>query len=172
MKIIGIDPGTVSTGYGVVEEITRGQISYVDSGVISSPSKSILPKRLKTIFDQISLLLEKYQPGAVVVEDSFVSRNAQAALKLGQARGMVLLAAENYGLPIFEYTPTQIKSSVVGYGGAGKGQVQEMVLRLMDTSSGSIPDLKSDHASDALACAICHLHSMKVQNTIIRHSSA
>jgi crossover junction endodeoxyribonuclease RuvC len=167
MRIIGIDPGTVSTGFGVVEEKAPGRLAYVDSGVISSSSKSTLPGRLKKIYDEIILLLEQHRPSAVVIEDSFMARNAQAALKLGQARGMVLLAAETFGLPTFEYTPTQVKSSVVGYGGAGKQQVQRMVTILLEPPAGTTPKPATNHASDALACAICHLNSVKVRSLVL-----
>jgi crossover junction endodeoxyribonuclease RuvC len=162
MRIIGIDPGTVSTGYGVVEEKAPGRLAYIESGVIASSPKSTLPGRLKKIHDELTRLFELHRPSAVVIEDTFVAKNAQAALKLGQARGVVLLAAETFGLPAFEYTPTQVKSSVVGYGGAGKDQVQRMVARLLESSPEMAPGPATSHASDALACAICHINSVKV----------
>ena len=162
MRIIGIDPGTSATGYGVIDEFPGGRLSYVASGVIATPTRSTIARRLKLIYDEVTEVINRERPSAVVVEDTFMSKNAQAALKLGQARGVVLLAAEKLDLPTYEYTATQVKSAVVGYGGARKEQVQEMVVRLLHAPEGMSRNLLSHHASDALACAICHIHSMKL----------
>ncbi len=158
MRVLGIDPGTVVTGYGVIDEEDQ-RLFFVASGGISTSSKFSVSKRLKKIFDELTVVIEDYQPSAVVVENTFVAKNMQTALKLGQARGVALLAAEQAGLPVFEYTPMQVKLAVTGYGAASKIQVQGMVHKLLKLSR--IPD--SHHAADALAAAICHLHSAKMR---------
>jgi crossover junction endodeoxyribonuclease RuvC len=158
MRVLGIDPGTVVTGYGVIDEEDQ-RLFYVASGGINTTSKLSVSKRLKKIFDGLTVVIEDYQPQAVVVENTFVAKNMQTALKLGQARGVALLAAEHAGLPVFEYTPTQVKLAVTGYGAASKIQVQGMVHKLLKLNR--IPD--SHHAADALAAAICHLHSAKIR---------
>jgi crossover junction endodeoxyribonuclease RuvC len=166
MRVMGIDPGTVTTGYGMVEGLAVGQLSYTASGIISTPSRHTLPKRLRKIYDELTTLFECHRPTVVVVEDTFLARNVQTALKLGQARGVVLLVAEMCGIPTVEYTATQVKNSVAGYGAAPKEQVRQMVLRLLD-HPGLDEQLSSHHAADALACAICHLHSVKVKAAMI-----
>jgi len=158
MRILGVDPGTVVTGYGVIDEEDQ-RLFFVASGGISTSSKFSVSKRLKKIFDELTIVIEDYQPRAVVVENTFVAKNMQTALKLGQARGVALLAAEQAGLAVFEYTPMQVKLAVTGYGAASKIQVQGMVHKLLKLSR--IPD--SHHAADALAAAICHLHSAKMR---------
>lgn len=185
MRVIGVDPGTVTTGYGVVDESAAGRLSYVASGAITTPSGAALSKRLKKIYDELMTVFQTHRPSAVVIEDTFLAKNFQAALKLGQARGVALLAAEMCGVPVFEYTPTQVKMAVVGYGTAKKDQVQQMVARLLSQLSGlpclagrrggDRPDVSntrdgsrsavgtSHHEADALACAICHLHSVKMK---------
>jgi crossover junction endodeoxyribonuclease RuvC len=166
MRVLGIDPGTVTTGYGVVEESAAGQLSYKTSGVISTTSRYTLPKRLRKIYEELTALMESHRPSVVVVEDTFLAKNVQAALKLGQARGVVLLVAEMCGIPTVDYAATQVKNSVAGYGAATKEQVRQMVLRLLN-HPGLDEQLSSHHAADALACAICHLHSVKVNAAMI-----
>jgi crossover junction endodeoxyribonuclease RuvC len=171
MRVIGVDPGTTVTGYGVVDVTSAGRLSYVTSGAIATPSRSPLGKRLKMIYDQLISVFETHRPSAVVIEDTFLAKNFQAALKLGQARGMALLAAEMCDIPVYEYTPTQVKMAVVGYGVAQKEQVQLMVERLLRDSDRLKADLSSatggsHHATDALACAICHLHSVKMKKVL------
>lgn len=153
MKILGIDPGTRITGYGLVEK--RGnQLLHIDNGAIATRSNRDLADRLKTIHDGLAEIIEQYRPEAVAVEQIFVDRNVQSALKLGHARGTALLVGVNAGLPVFEYSATQVKSGVVGYGKASKNQVQQMVKMLL-----SLPEIAQEDASDALAVAICHAHS-------------
>jgi crossover junction endodeoxyribonuclease RuvC len=161
MRVLGIDPGTVVTGYGVIDEENQ-RLIFVASGGIRTSSKLSISKRLKKIFDELTVALEDYEPLAVAIENTFVAKNMQTALKLGQARGVALLAAEHAGLPVFEYTPTQVKLAVTGYGAASKIQVQGMVHKLLKLSR--IPD--SHHAADALATAICHLHSAKIRELV------
>ena len=157
-RVIGIDPGSVATGYGVVDERDQSLV-YVASGTITTNSKQPLPGRLKKIYDELLNLFQFHQPSAVAVEDTFVSKNVQSALKLGQARGMALLAAAQDHTAVYEYTPTQVKHSVVGYGAARKDQVGNMVSRLLALKTS--PD--THHAADALAVAICHIHSAKIR---------
>ena len=166
MRIIGIDPGTVATGYGVVETSGPNQLSYVASGIISTSPRSTLSQRLKKIYEELTTVFQHYLPVTVVVEDTFMSKNVQAALKLGQARGIALLVAEMCGISSVEYTPRQVKNAVVGYGAASKEQVRQMVLRIFNDPTLD-KKLSSHHAADALACAICHLHSVKVKTAMI-----
>jgi crossover junction endodeoxyribonuclease RuvC len=158
MRVIGIDPGTLTTGYGVVDEAAR-RLVYVASGSITTVAKQPLPARLKKIYDELLAVFDLHRPAAIVVENTFVAKNAQSALKLGQARGIALLAAEQSGLPVYECTPTEVKLAVVGYGAARKDQVESMVGRLLSLKTS--PD--SHHAADALAVAICYIHSAKIR---------
>ena len=157
-RVIGIDPGSVTTGYGVVDERGRDLV-YVCSGTIRTNPKEPLPGRLKLIYDELLRLFRTHQPSEAAIEDTFVSKNVQSALKLGQARGMALLAAEQDHTAVYEYTPTQVKLSVVGYGAARKDQVGGMVSRLLNLKAAP----ESHDAADALAVAICHLHSRKIR---------
>lgn len=153
MRILGIDPGTRLTGYGLIEK--RGnRLIHLDNGVICTRSGDELSRRLKIIHDGLTRLIGEFSPEAVAVEQIFVSRNVLSALKLGHARGVALLAGVNAGLPVHEYTAMQVKSAVVGYGKAGKLQVQQMVRTLMN-----LPEIAQEDAADALAVAICHAHS-------------
>ncbi len=150
MRILGIDPGSVRTGFGVIEE-RRAQACYVVCGVIAS--KGTVPERLAAIFAGIDEVIETYQPVAMAVERVFLARNPDSALKLGQARGVALVAAARHGIAVFEYTALQIKKACVGVGHADKAQVQHMMRVLLGLSV-----VPSRDAADALACAICHLH--------------
>lgn len=155
MKILGIDPGTYSTGYGIIH-CQNGVLSHIASGTISIKKKESL-QSLPQIYSKIEKILEKYKPHSVAVEDIFFSLNVKSALKLGHVRGVILLAVLRSGISLHAYSPLEIKKAVVGYGRAGKEQVQKMVVTLlkMDRTPLSID------ASDALAVAICHLHSSK-----------
>jgi len=153
MRILGIDPGSRLTGYGLVDS-SGNRLRHVDNGVIATRSGDPLPDRLKIIHDQVVALIERYQPQAMAVESVFLAKNAQSALKLGHARASAIIAGVNAGLPIFEYSALQVKSSVVGYGRATKAQVQQMVKALLN-----LPEIAQEDAADALAVAICHLHS-------------
>ncbi len=153
MIILGIDPGSRITGYGLIEQ--RGnRLLHIDNGAIITRSGDDLSLRLKTIHDELCRVIGQYAPTALAVEQIFVAKNALSALKLGHARGAALLAGVNAGLPVAEYTAMQVKSAVVGYGRAGKEQVQQMVRALM-----KLPEIAQQDASDALAVAICHAHS-------------
>jgi crossover junction endodeoxyribonuclease RuvC len=153
MRILGIDPGTRVTGYGIVEK-QGNRLIHVDNGAIYTHSNNELAARLKTIHDELCRIITEYSPETAAVEQIFVAKNALSALKLGHARGAALLAAVNHHLPVFEYTALQVKKAVVGYGNAAKCQVQQMVRILMN-----LPEIAQEDASDALAVAICHAHS-------------
>lgn len=152
VRILGIDPGSVTTGFAVIDA-DKGRLTHVASGCIAAGSGEF-PARLRTIFDGISAVVEEHRPSEVAVEKVFVARNAQSALKLGQARGAAICGAVQAALPVAEYSPTEIKQAVVGRGAAGKEQVQHMVGVLLSLRGA----LQSDEA-DALAVAICHAHT-------------
>ena len=150
--VLGIDPGTAATGYGVVRRASLGSVSLVECGVIRTSPKEPLPIRIREIYDAVVALIERHEPAVVSVEDVFHGKNAQSALKLGHARGAILLAAAHHDLIIAEYAPRQIKKAVVGTGNASKDQVGFMVqqqLRLKD-----VP--KPADAADGVAAALCH----------------
>lgn len=157
MRILGIDPGTRVTGYGVVDEEGH-KLSLIEAGEIKTPVRMSLPKRLRQIYEGLTQLIQEIQPSAVAIENTFLSNNFSTALKLGQACGVALLAAEMSNLEVYEYTPAEVKLAVVGYGVAEKEQVRRMVDHLLDRYA-SPQDTLSHHATDALAVAICHLHS-------------
>ncbi len=159
MRVLGIDPGTATTGYAVVEE-EAGRLTLVTMGVISTPAKTPLPTRLQQIYRELLTLVSEHQPDASAVEELFFSRNARTAMSVGHARGVTLLALAEAGLSIAEYTPMQVKQAVTGYGNADKRQVQEMVRMLL-----ALADLpRPDDAADAAAVAICCLHRAKLDN--------
>ena len=155
MRIFGIDPGSERTGYGCVErEGSRHQL--VVCGAITAPAGDSFPNRLARIHRELVALLSTCQPECVAIESVFHAINARSALKLGHARGVAMLAAVQYGCPVVEYTPTQIKRAVVGYGRADKGQVQQMIKLLLCLETPPSPH----DAADALAVALCHLNSL------------
>ncbi|KLU58696.1 crossover junction endodeoxyribonuclease RuvC [Peptococcaceae bacterium CEB3] len=158
MIILGIDPGTAIMGYGLIEE-SHGRLTAVTYASWRTQAGSPLPARLLSLYDSFNRLLEQYTPDCVAVEELFFNRNTTTALSVGQARGMVLLAAAQHDLPVFEYTPLQVKQAVVGYGKAEKAQVQQMVRSLLGLAA--VP--KPDDTADALAIAICHAHSFTWQ---------
>ncbi|MDH4181590.1 MAG: crossover junction endodeoxyribonuclease RuvC [Betaproteobacteria bacterium] len=155
MRILGIDPGLRTTGFGVVES-NAGRLRYVASGTIQTDAVAIgeLPQRLKIIFDGVREVSARYRPDCAAVEVVFVNVNPQSTLLLGQARGAAIAAAVLAGLPVSEYTAGRIKQAVVGGGRAAKTQVQAMVMRLLGLPAAPQPD-----AADALAAAICHAHA-------------
>jgi len=163
MRVLGIDPGTRATGYGVVGESDSGtrRLYFVGAGTIKTSGRLSLPKRLRQIFEGLTRVIADFQPDAIAVENTFLSNNFATALKLGQACGVALLSAELSGLKVFEYTPSEVKLAVVGHGAAEKEQVQKMVDYLL--GSKSVELYGSHHASDALAIAICHLHSRNLR---------
>ena len=154
MKTFGIDPGSERTGYGCIETI-GSRHHLVIYGSLSAPAHSTFPEKLKHIHAGLVTLLAKHRPDCVAVETIFYSRNVRSALKLGHARGIALLAASEAGLSVVEYAPAEIKRAVVGYGRAEKHQVQQMIQLLLGLATPPSPH----DAADALAVAICHVHS-------------
>lgn len=162
MIIIGIDPGTWVTGYGIILHHPH-RSKALDYGCIRPPPKTGSSKRYLIIFEAIEELLDRYEPQALAVESQFMHKNVVAAMKLGMARAMAILAAEKRGIPIFEYAPKKAKKAVVGHGSASKEQVQRMIQGLL-----SLPTLPTpEDAADALALALCHGHTIKHQATCL-----
>lgn len=153
--ILGIDPGSVKTGFGIINADGSGY-DYITSGVIRIP-KVELPERLKVIFDSLCEIIERHSPQQVAVENVFMAKSAGSALKLGQARGAAITAAVSQGLPVSEYEARKVKQSVVGTGAADKLQVQHMVKALLN-----LPGTPQEDAADALAVALCHAHSQRL----------
>lgn len=156
MIILGIDPGTATTGYGVVEN-KNSLIKMVDYGCILTKSSEDLENRLVTIFDELTEIIKKFKPEMVAVEELFFSSNTKTAISVGHARGVILLACSKAKVPVYEYTPLQVKQAVCGYGRAEKMQIQKMVKSLL--SLEEIP--KPDDAADGLAIAICHTNTYR-----------
>ncbi len=161
MLVLGIDPGTALCGYGLVRA-EQDDMHLVAYGAISTPSHTPLPERLRRIYAELRALIDKYHPEATAVEKLFFSRNTRTALAVGHARGVALLAAAQAELPVFEYTPNEIKQAIVGYGGADKNQMQQMVRMLLNLDFVPEPD----DAADAVAIAICHLQSARFRDLI------
>lgn len=160
MRILGIDPGSKATGYGFIEQ-HGNRLIHIDNGTIFTRSQDALAERLQQIYQGLCALIVQYKPEAVAVEQVFMARNPASALKLGHARGVALLAGINADLPVAEYSALQVKSAVVGYGRAGKNQVQHMTKTLLN-----LPEIAQEDASDALAVAICHAHSHHLSNKL------
>jgi len=155
MRVLGIDCGTEYTGYGVVDQADSGELHCLAMGAIRLSPREPMPRRLERIYAELSDLIARQRPEMVAIEDVFYAVNVKSALKLGQVRGVAMLAAASAGLEVCEYAPLAIKSAVVGYGRAEKQQVQQMVTALL-----RLPEVPSSpDAADALAIAICHLHS-------------
>lgn len=165
MRVLGIDCGTEYTGYGVVEQSGEGELRCLAADAIRLSPREPLPRRLERIFTELSRVIAAHRPELVAIEDVFYAVNVKSALKLGQVRGVAMLAAAASGLEVSEYAPLAIKSAVVGYGRAEKSQVQQMVQRLLRLPA--VPE--SPDAADALAIAICHLHTA---STLERQQSA
>lgn len=154
MRILGIDPGTGITGFGVIEP-EGGKYKMIDAGVIRTPANQSMPLRLQTIYENISEIISEFQPRIMSIEKLFFAQNVTTAMTVSQARGVVLLAAAKAGMDIYEYTPLQIKQAITGYGKAEKTQIQEMVKVLLKLNQTPKPD----DCADALAAAICHCMS-------------
>lgn len=150
--ILGIDPGSRFTGFGVIE-IHGKDIRYLTSGIVKADQENV-PQRLRTIFIGLQQIMSEYKPTELAIEQVFMHENAASAIKLGQARGVAIAATFAHDLQVYEYSARQIKQAVVGYGNAEKSQIQSMVQRLLNLSAPPQSD-----AADALACALCHYHS-------------
>jgi crossover junction endodeoxyribonuclease RuvC len=160
MRVLGIDPGTLNLGYGVVDE--EDGMTMVACGVLSLPSKVPVEQRLSSLYKKLGEIVARYKPDEVAIEEPFVAGNARSALAIGRAQAIAILAAANENLPIFRYLPTQVKQQVTNYGGSNKEQVQEMVRLQLGLAQ---PPQPSD-AADALAVAICHLHQRHVERLL------
>ena len=163
MRVLGIDPGTLNLGYGVVDE-DAGEMVMVDCGVLSQPSRVPVEKRLSSLYKKLVEIVARHQPDEVAIEEPFVADNRRTALAVGRAQAIAILAAANKNLPVFRYLPTQVKQQVTDYGLSGKEQVQEMVKLQLGLAERPEP---SD-AADALAVAICHLHQKHIENLLAR----
>ena len=159
MRILGLDPGTATTGYGIIDAVDD-KLVPVTYGVITTSPKLAMPNRLQQIFQELNELIETYQPETAGVEELFFGRNVTTAITVGQARGILLLALANANIPIKEYSPPKIKDAVVGYGKADKAQVQLMVRNLLDLTETPRPD----DAADGLAIAITHYHYQRYES--------
>lgn len=155
MLVLGIDPGTATTGFGLVQETPQGQLEVVKYGVILTPAGELPEKRLLYLYQQLKELILLHRPDSAAVEKLFFQRNVSTAISVGQARGVILLSLAECGVVVTEYNPLDVKQAVAGYGGAEKKQVQQMVKALLNLEDVPRPD----DAADALAIAICHLHS-------------
>ena len=156
MRIIGIDPGTATTGFGIITAI-KGRYQLVDAGVIRTPAKTPLPERLATIYENLNELITEYEPQAMAVEELFFAQNTTTAMSVSHARGVVMLAGQQAGLSVAQYTPLQVKQALTGYGRADKQQIQEMVKIMLKLKQRPSPD----DAADALAVAITHAMSSR-----------
>jgi crossover junction endodeoxyribonuclease RuvC len=163
MRVLGIDPGTLNMGYGVVDE-EAGEMAMVDYGVVSLSSKVPVERRLSSLYKKLVEIVARHQPDEVAIEEPFVADNRRSALAVGRAQAVAILAAANKNLPVFRYLPTQVKQQVTDYGGSGKEQVQEMVRLQLGLAERPEP---SD-AADALAVAICHLHQKHIEILLAR----
>jgi crossover junction endodeoxyribonuclease RuvC len=163
MRVLGIDPGTLNLGYGVVDE-DGGEMAMVDCGVLSLSSKIPVEQRLSSLYKKLVEIVARHQPDEVAIEEPFVADNRRSALAVGRAQAIAILAAANKNLPVFRYLPTQVKQQVTDYGGSGKEQVQEMVRLQLGLAERPEP---SD-AADALAVAICHLHQKHIEILLAR----
>ena len=158
MRVIGVDPGTAITGWGIVEG-EGNELKLVACGTINTMAGTPLPQRLAVIYQGLVKIIQQWQPKSAAIEELFFSRNAKTAMTVGQGRGVAILALVHANLPIVEYKPLEVKQAVTGYGGADKLQIQQMVKLLL--SLDDIP--RPDDAADALAIAICHLHSARLR---------
>ncbi|HVP20983.1 MAG TPA: crossover junction endodeoxyribonuclease RuvC [Anaerolineaceae bacterium] len=162
MLALGIDPGTATTGYGLVREAPQGTLEVVDFGVILTPAGEKPEIRLLLLYNELKKFLLLHRPETVAVEKLFFQRNVTTAISVGQARGIILLCMAEAGIQVFEYSPLEVKQAVAGYGGAQKKQVQQMVKAILNLDR--IP--QPDDAADALAIAICHLHSNRLAGLV------
>lgn len=154
MRILGIDPGIATVGFGIVDS-EPGKLNYVTCGIVSTPAHTPLSSRLDQIYNDITQLIDAFKPDAVSIEELFFNTNITTGISVAHGRGVILLACYKCGVPVFEYTPLQVKQSVVGYGRAEKKQVIDMVRRILKMKNPPKPD----DAADAVALAICHSRS-------------
>jgi len=163
MRILGVDPGTITTGYGVIES-QGDEITLIDFGALNSPARSPIGERLHYLYEALLGIIINHQPDAVAVEQPFMAKNARAALAVGRAQAIAILAAANQGIPVYEYTPAQVKQRVANYGASSKEQIQEMVR--LQFGLAEVP--QPSDAADALAVALCHRQEMHLENLLTR----
>lgn len=161
MRILGIDPGTITMGYGAIEA-DGDEISLVDYGALSGKARSPIGERLLFLYQRLTEIIARCRPDVVAVEQPFMAKNVKSALAVGRAQAIAILAAANGGIPVYEYTPAQVKQRVANYGASSKEQVQEMVRLQLGLSQVPQPD----DAADALAVAICHLCEIRLSNLL------
>ncbi len=164
MRILGIDPGTIVMGYGVIDS-KDDEIALVDCGALISPSHTPIGERLSYLYGKLLEVITRCQPDAVAVEQPFIAKNVRVALAIGRAQAVALLAAANRGIPTYEYTPARVKQRVANYGASSKEQIQEMVKLQLGLSQVPQPN----DAADALAVAICHLREIHLSNLLAGH---
>jgi len=163
MRILGIDPGTITMGYGVIES-QDDDIALIDCGALIGPERSQIGERLSYLYNELLKIILRHQPEVVAVEQPFIAKNVRSALAIGRAQAVALLAAANNGIPTYEYTPTQIKQRVTNYGASSKEQIQEMVR--LQLGLAEVP--QPNDAADALAVAICHLREIHLSNLLAK----
>ncbi|MFC1932139.1 crossover junction endodeoxyribonuclease RuvC [Chloroflexota bacterium] len=161
MRILGVDPGTIAMGYGVIES-SDDKVTMIDCGALTTPARSPIGERLSYFYNQLVEIVSRYQPDVVAVEQPFIAKNVKSALAIGRAQAVAILAAANKGVLAYEYTPTQIKQRVANYGASSKEQIQEMVKLQLGLSQ--IP--QPSDAADALAVALCHLSEIHLSNLL------
>jgi crossover junction endodeoxyribonuclease RuvC len=161
MRILGVDPGTVSMGYGIIEA-NGDKLVPVGCGALASKARSPIGERLRFLYAELTRIIVQYQPDTVAVEQPFVARNVKSALAVGRAQAVAILAAANQQIPVYEYTPTQVKQQVADYGASSKEQVQEMVR--LQLGLADVP--RPDDAADALAVALCHIREMHISSLL------
>jgi crossover junction endodeoxyribonuclease RuvC len=159
MLVLGVDPGTATTGYGVVRELPNGDLEAVDYGIITTPARTPMPDRLQQLYEQIVALIARHQPDAAAVEALYFGKNVTTAITVAQGRGVILLALAQAGLPVREYKPAEVKQTIAGYGNAAKEQVQEMIRQLLQLDELPRPD----DAADGLGLAITHLNASRFE---------
>ena len=167
MRIIGIDPGTICCGYGIVEtrnksDIARSDTVHITSGDVKLNKKDLLPERLKKLYESLKSIIEEQKPAALCIEKIFYHKSIRSAFALGSVRGITLLLAAQNSLPVFEYNPTEVKMALTGYGRAEKRQVKEMVKILLNLKASKL----SEDSADALALCICHINSSTYKSQI------
>ena len=163
MRILGIDPGTITMGYGVIES-TDETVTVLDYGALTVPKRSPIGERLSYLYKELLKIITRYQPEVLAIEQPFVSRNVKSALAIGRSQAIAILAAANKNIPAYEYTPAQVKQRAANYGASSKEQIQEMVRLQLGLSQVPEPN----DAADALAVALCHLAEIKVSQLLAR----
>ena len=161
MRILGVDPGTVTMGYGVIE-VDSDNVALVDCGALNCPARSPVGERLSFLYSELVKIVFRYQPDAAAIEQPFVAKNVKSALAIGKAQAVAILAAANHGVPTYEYTPAQVKQRVANYGTSSKEQIQEMVR--LQLGLAEVP--QPSDAADALAIAICHWREVSLANLL------